>query len=106
MTTKPSWMACVAKAGAHLGDGGFEIEPVVFDDGGRHEQLAVEVGHHEFGTVFGAINADDAEMLRADLLDTRMEGAMRLVHRQPSLAAARTGFAGFAGCSHEENLSG
>ena len=52
---------------------------VVFDGGGRDEDVAVEVGKHPFGAGLGAVDGDDAEVLGADLLDARVEGAARLL---------------------------
>ena len=61
------------------GDGLSEGGAVVLDGGGRDEDVAVEVGKHPLGAGLGAIDGDDAEVLRADLLDARVEGAARLL---------------------------
>src|SRR5713101_3887789 len=54
------------------GDGGFQVSAVMFDDGGRNQDVAKEVAQHPFGAGLGAIDTDDAEMLRADFLDPDM----------------------------------
>jgi hypothetical protein len=52
---------------------------VVVDDGRRHEDSAVEVGEHPFGSGLGAVDADDPEVLWPDGLDPWMKDAPRLV---------------------------
>ena len=65
---------------ANLGDHGLQFGAVVADDGGRDEQLAVEVGELPFGAELGAIDADDAKVFGSDLLDARVDDAAGLLH--------------------------
>ena len=51
------------------------------DHGGRNQDPAVEVGEQELGTCLGAVEADDAEVLRTDLLHARMEHAAGFANR-------------------------
>ena len=48
--------------------------------GGRYEYIAKEVAKDEFGAQFGAVNADDAEMLGPNRLNTLMDLAVGFVH--------------------------
>ena len=50
---------------------GLEARPGVLDDGGGYEDAAVEVGEHPLGAGLGAVDGDDAEVLRPDGLDAR-----------------------------------
>ena len=61
-----------------LSDGGFEVGTVVGDGSRRDEDAAVEIGAKELGACLGAVEADEAEVFGADLLDARMEDAARL----------------------------
>ncbi len=90
---------------ANLGDSCLKREQVVLKYCWRDEHLAVEVGDHELRTRFGAVDADEPEVLGADFLNTRMEGAARFVNDEPNIGSAGSAFAGCTGCSHEENLS-
>jgi hypothetical protein len=91
--------------GTDVSDSGFQFGTVVLERRGRDENIAIEVGDHELRACFGAVETDDSKVLGADLLNAGMEGAARLVNEQSSLTRADSAFAGFAGCSHEENLS-
>jgi hypothetical protein len=85
-----------------LGDGGVEIGSVVGDYGGRNEEAAIEVGEEKLGAGLGTVEADDAEVLRADLLDAGMEYTAGLAYRDGNSAAGRT-TSGTRG-SHETSL--
>ncbi len=54
---------------AENSDGFVESGPIVFDDRGRDEGAAVEVGHHPLRAGLGAVNGDDAEVLGTDFLN-------------------------------------
>src|SRR5581483_5082600 len=73
-----------------LCDGGIESRSGMSDAGRRDEQAAVEVGEEQLGANFATVKADDAEVLRTDLLDARMEHATRLAHRGRSSTPGRT----------------
>ena len=81
---------------ADLGDGGVEVGTVVGDGGGRDEDAAVEVGEQELGADLGTVEADDAEVFRADLLHAGVQQAARLgdavVKAAHARALAGTGF--------------
>src|SRR5262249_51851615 len=62
----------------NLGDGGVEVGAVVGEGGRRDEDAPIEVGEEELGAGLGTVEADDAEVGRADLLDAGMEHAARL----------------------------
>jgi hypothetical protein len=51
--------------------GEVEFGAVVFHDRGRDQNGAIEVAEHPLEARLGAIDADDAEVLRPDLLDPR-----------------------------------
>src|SRR5262249_4076426 len=75
-----------------------EADLGVLDHGRRHEDPAVEVGQHPFGAGLGAINADDAEVLRPHGLNPGMEGAPGFVDQvgvspTASLRPGRSGHA-------------
>lgn len=61
-----------------LGYGGVEVGAVMVDGSRRQEDAAVEVGEEKLGACFGAVEADDAEVLGADKLDAGVEYAVRL----------------------------
>jgi hypothetical protein len=61
------------------GDGGLQVGAVMFDDGGRNQDVAEEVAQHPLGAGLGAIDTDDAEMLRSNLLDPDMNDARGLL---------------------------
>jgi hypothetical protein len=44
-----------------------EFRPIVSDLGARNQDVAVEIGEHPFGPRLGTIDADDAEVLGANL---------------------------------------
>src|ERR1700741_3194014 len=71
--------AVLSHGRADLDDGEVQLDAVVGDLGGRHEDLAIEVGQHPFGPRLGAIDADDAEVFGPDLLHARMNDAARLL---------------------------
>jgi hypothetical protein len=53
--------------------------PVMLDDGGWNQDIAIEVAQHPLGAGLGTIDADNAKMLRSDLLDARVNDAARLL---------------------------
>src|SRR5207244_11357192 len=61
-----------------LGDGGVEVGPGVRGLGGRDEDPTVEVGEQPLGAGLVAVEADDAEVIRADLLDAGVQDAAQL----------------------------
>jgi len=73
---------------AQVRDGGVESSAVMLDDGGWNEDGAEEIGEHPLGACLGTVDADDAEVLGAHLLDPGMEGATRLLH---DIGTARVG---------------
>ena len=54
-------------------DGGLELGTIVFDGVGADKHLAVETADEHFGSRFGAIETNNAEMVRPDLLHTRVQ---------------------------------
>lgn len=80
--------------GADGGDGVVEGGAGVVEEGGRHQHLAEEVGEHPLGAVLGAIDADDAEVIGADLLDTGVERPFGLVDRSGTAGAETFAAAG------------
>ena len=58
---------------------GLEARPGVLDDGGGYDDAAVEVGEHPLGAGLGAVDGDDAEVLRPDGLDPGVDRAEGLV---------------------------
>ena len=87
--------------GPDLGDHGRQLDAVMLDLGRRHEHTAVEIGERPFGPGLGTIDANDAEMLRPDLLDPRMNDAARLLQK---LAGSRPGLLGRTFGHHEDYL--
>jgi hypothetical protein len=89
--------ACVLE----LGHGGVEFDTVVCHFRGRHEASAVIITEHPLEAGLGAIDADDAEVFGADVLDAGMNEAARLVddRREPGTGA----FAGTC-CWHGSHL--
>ena len=75
---------------AELHGGQFQGDPLVFDDRGRDEHLAVEIAEHPFRAGFGAVDSDDAEAFRADFLHAGLDQALRFAQY------GWTDFAGFA----------
>ena len=72
----------------------------MLDDGGRKQNIAIEVAQHPLGAGLGTIDADNAKMLRSDLLDARVNDAARLL--QDLRTTARRAFTaasnGHSGC--------
>jgi hypothetical protein len=87
---------------ADLDDGSVEGGSGVLDLGGREEDTAVEIGQQELGANLGTVEAEDAEVLGADLLDARMEDAPRLTDGAGSRTAGRRATGSSA--SHERSL--
>src|SRR5205085_9241393 len=90
--------------GHRLADEGgrrFELDAVVRDLGRRDEDLAVEIGEHPFGACLGTVDADDAKMFGADLLDAWMDDTAWLVNK---LGVARPGPLGGALGRHQDYL--
>jgi len=67
----------VGKGQSNPGAGGVELGAVMGDPGRRDEDVAIKVGQEELGTRLGRVEADDAEVLRADLLHARVQHAAR-----------------------------
>ena len=63
---------------ADQADGQLEFGSTMLDRGGRHENLAIEVTQHPLGSILGTIDADNAEVLRPDLLHAGLNDARRL----------------------------
>jgi hypothetical protein len=63
-----------------LGDGVVEVRSVVGDGGRGDEDVAVEISEEELGAGLGTVEADNAEVVRADLLNAGMQDAARLAH--------------------------
>ena len=55
--------------GAYLGDGCIKLQAIVGNPGGRDKDVTIEIGKQELGACLGGIDADDAEVFRADFLD-------------------------------------
>ena len=60
-------------------DGGLEAVTGVGDYERFDQNIAEEVGEHPLGPGLGAVDADDAEVLGPDLLDTGMDSSCGLV---------------------------
>jgi hypothetical protein len=60
-------------------DHGLEARPGMLDDGRGYDDAAVEVGEHPLGAGLGAVDGDDAEVLRPDGLDPGVDRAEGLV---------------------------
>jgi len=75
---------------AHLLYRSLEAGPIVLDSGRLQEHAAIEVGQQDLGTILGAIDTEDREMLRADSLHPGMNNTPRLVKY------LRSGFAEFS----------
>jgi hypothetical protein len=74
---------------ADLSDRGLEVGAVVVDRGRREEDAAVEVGEEEPGAGLGAVDADNADMVGANLLHARVEHATRLGDGSPRTTRRR-----------------
>ena len=70
--------AGAADGPADFGDHRGEAVLVVPDDGRLSDNVAILIFQYPFGTSPGTVDGDETEMLRADLLDSRMERAARL----------------------------
>src|SRR5262245_57817849 len=90
------------KGPADLCDRVVEGGAVVGDDGGREEDAAVEVGEEELGASLGAVEADDAEVFRADLLDAWVEDAAWLADGVDPSSGSRAAVG--AGSGHESSV--
>src|SRR5450759_2351491 len=86
----------------HLGDGGVEGGPVVFNGGGRNQDAAVEVGEQHLGANLGAVEAEDAEVFGSDLLDAGMKQPARL--GDVVVKTSRRGAFASTKSSHENSL--
>src|SRR5438128_9764478 len=64
---------------SNLSDCRIQAGAVVFDNGWRDDDVAVEISKHPLGSGLGAINADDAKVLRTYILDARMDNTARLL---------------------------
>ena len=64
-------------------NGRVEGQAVMLHDGGRDQDVAVEVAQHPFGASLGAIDADEAEVLGADALHPRVDDAAGLLQDLP-----------------------
>jgi len=90
------------QGGAHRLDHGPEAGLGVLHLGGVDSDAAVEVGEHPLGPGLGTIDADDAEMLRPDGLDSGSDHPARLVD---GLGRGRgASFPGLESTSHEKGL--
>ena len=73
-----------------LRHGGVESGSRMRHDRGWNEQASIEVGEQKLGAHFGAVEADDAEVLRTNLLHAGMEYPAGLAQRG-GRSAARSG---------------
>jgi hypothetical protein len=53
-------------------DGGVEAGAVVFHDERRHKDIPIKIAQYPFGSGLGAIDGHDPKVLRADLLNPRV----------------------------------
>src|SRR5229473_4959237 len=65
-------------------DGGLQVGAIMFDDEGRDQDVAKKVAQHPLGAGLGAIDTDDAEMLRSDFLDPDMNDPRGLLQDLPT----------------------
>ena len=79
MATMRSARPCRATASRIVRAMACEARPGVLDDGRGDEDAAVEVGEHPLGAGLGAVDGDDAEVLRPDGLDPGVDRAEGLV---------------------------
>jgi hypothetical protein len=70
-------------------DGGLQFALAMHHHRGRHMNGAEEIRQHELGAGLGAIDGNNAEVLRPDRLDTAGELTPRLLHQKlPATAGA------------------
>jgi hypothetical protein len=69
----------IADGLAELIDRGFERRSIVREERRTHDDVAVETGGDPLRARLGAIDRDDAKMLRANFLDAWMKGAAGLL---------------------------
>src|SRR5262249_34004249 len=66
-----------------------ESRPRMFHQRGRNEQPSVEVSQEKLGPDLGAVKAENAKVLRTDLLHAGMKDPARLAQRRNGSAAGR-----------------
>jgi hypothetical protein len=71
---------------ANLRDRRVQGESRRSDNGGGKEDTAVAVGEEKLGACLGTVEAEDAEVFWADLLDAGVEHTARLAHRRGNAA--------------------
>ena len=79
-TKSASW--CARRAWRDVLDGGLQLALPMRHHRGRHMNGAEEIRQHELGAGLGAIDGNNAEVLRPDRLDTAGELTPRLLHQK------------------------